>query len=195
MSSRTYHGELTLGFKTAQSVDDPWLEDETTTQYAPRARTASGSQPISHSVAKAHERAVSQQQRADIEIAKFWQAQAEVQRAKITNRSLQPRWLRVLAVLVGSLLCGAFARVLLSPGAALPTQPSAARASLHIDTRPWSHVFVDDVPLGKTPQFNIQLQPGEHSVRLYNPDRNLLKILNLHAAPGEMIERVEQLDK
>jgi hypothetical protein len=75
-------------------------------------------------------------------------------------------------------------------------QPSAATAAtLHIDSQPWSHVFIDDVPLGKTPQTAVPLQPGQHSVRLFNPERNLLKILTLRAQPGESIERVEQLEK
>ena len=109
MSSRTYHGELTPDFMAAEPGEDPWLDDKTTAQY--------GVEP-------------SIRQRADAEIARFWRAQDTAARAKISQRKLDPRWIRALAVLLGALLCGAFARVLLSPDASfsriLPLQPSAA---------------------------------------------------------------------
>jgi PEGA domain len=216
MSSRTYHGELPLDIEDAAWLEDPWLKDDTTARYGTQAaRAQPGAQAVLPSARAWHTtgqwRTVDQ--RADAEVAKFWHAQDEAQRAKILHRSVEPRWLRGLAVVVGSLMCGVFARALLTPGAALhalahslpeapaasaPAQPSAASdqpATLRIDTWPWSHVIVDDVPMGKTPQSEIQLQPGEHSVRLYNPELNLLKILTLRAQPGESIERVEQLER
>jgi hypothetical protein len=49
--------------------------------------------------------------------------------------------------------------------------------------------------MGKTPQTAVPLQPGQHSVRLFNPEWNLLKILTSSAQPGERIEREEQLEK
>lgn len=208
MSSRTYHGELTPGSEGRELSDDPWLDDKTTAAYVRRparaSRKASGTRPVSHNARTWHttgqwrETNQSMAERADAEIALFWQGQAEADRANITQHKLEPRWVRALAVVVGSLMCGAFARVLLTPdasfGRTLTLQPSAAAATLHIDSQPWSHVFVDDVPLGKTPRAAVPLQPGPHSVRLYNPERNLLKILTSSAQPGERIERVEQLE-
>ena len=214
MGSRTYHGELTPGLKAPEPTDDPWLDDKTTAPYARKpARSArasrkdgGGTRAVSrdtrawHTTGEWRETNQNIAERAEAEIAVFWEEQAEAERAKITQRKLEPRWMRASAVVVGSLMCGAFARVLLTPDASfsrtLPVQPSAAAAAtLRIDSQPWSHVFVDDVPLGKTPQSAVPLQPGQHSVRLYNPERNLLKIVTLSAQPGESIERVEQLEK
>lgn len=212
MSSRTYHGELTLDAQAPDAADAPWLDDKTTSPYG--ARAAASGEHLDSGAGRAGQttgewRSADQRsgvrERADAELALFWQAQDESQRAEITNRRLEPRWLRVLALIVGALMCGTFTRVLLMPGAGISSQkrahatlqPSAAStagATLRIDSHPWSHVFVDDVPFGKTPLEAVQLQPGPHSVRLYNPERNLLKILTFSAQPGATIERVEQLE-
>ena len=55
------------------------------------------------------------QERADAEIALFWQAQDDAARAQISDRRVEPRWLRALALIIAALMCGVFARVLLMP--------------------------------------------------------------------------------
>jgi hypothetical protein len=78
-------------------------------------------------------------------------------------------------------------------------QPAAAAADyassgfLRIDSRPWSQVSIDDVRIGNTPQLQIRLAPGIHSVRLYNPELSLVKIITLDVRPGERIDRSEVL--
>jgi hypothetical protein len=74
------------------------------------------------------------------------------------------------------------------------TTPEYAKpGSLHIDSQPWAQVFIDDQRIGNTPQRELSLSPGLHSVRLYNPELSLLKIITLDVRPGERIERVELL--
>jgi len=67
-------------------------------------------------------------------------------------------------------------------------------ATLSIDSHPWSEVTIDDKPLGRTPLLDISLQPGRHKVRLFSPQASVLKLLTLHALPGESIKRLEQLN-
>jgi hypothetical protein len=77
------------------------------------------------------------------------------------------------------------------PAAAAPEY--AKPGSLQIDSQPWAQVFIDDERIGNTPQRELRLSPGLHSVRLYNPELSLLKIITLDVRPGERIERVELL--
>jgi hypothetical protein len=288
----------------AAPLDANWLDDKTTSQYArvqtqptPQTQKAlvrnavpaatlvrankpdwhsTGPQPRAALTPTVHTYRGSVQQRADSEVAQFWEQQDDSQRAKITGRALEPRWLRALAVVVGSLMCGVFARVLLTTPAALqlpasvsaaptpapapapapveptpavvaePLQPEAAAppsaakssasgsgtrerakrskatataprskalakaspaaevepaasepvqpATLRINSRPWSEVFIDGAAMGNTPQLAIQLTPGEHRVRLHNPQLAATKIFTLRVRPGEVVERIEQLN-
>lgn len=67
--------------------------------------------------------------------------------------------------------------------------------TLHIDSTPSSQVFIDDQLIGATPQRAVQVEPGLHSVRLYNSDLNVVKVITLRMQPGEEISRVERLEQ
>jgi hypothetical protein len=68
-------------------------------------------------------------------------------------------------------------------------------ATLRVDCKPWARVFVDDVLIGNTPQLNIRLQPGVHSLHLLNPELGLVKDITLQLRPGETVHRIEQLEQ
>ena len=50
-----------------------------------------------------------------------------------------------------------------------------------MNTRPWSKVFVDGKLIGNTPQFNIQLKSGSHTLKLVNEQMGLLTALTIWA--------------
>jgi serine/threonine-protein kinase len=64
---------------------------------------------------------------------------------------------------------------------------------LRINSRPWSQVFVDGTLVGTTPKLNLRVSAGTHSIRLVNPDLALSKTIELSAAAGQTISRVETL--
>jgi serine/threonine protein kinase len=50
---------------------------------------------------------------------------------------------------------------------ATPESPAAvAVARLTINASPWGQVFIDDVLIGNTPRANIEIAPGEHTIRV-----------------------------
>jgi hypothetical protein len=81
--------------------------------------------------------------------------------------------------------------------AARPARPaaasSAATGTLRINTRPWSRVIVDGRLIGNTPQFNIPLRVGSHSVNLVNPEFGLNKTLTIEIKAGEVVTKVLSL--
>ncbi|HET8938230.1 MAG TPA: hypothetical protein VFN67_32525 [Polyangiales bacterium] len=92
--------------------------------------------PAWHTTGEWRESKQGSEQRVAAEIALFWHDRGDAERAQ----KLGPRWMRALAVVVGSLMCGAFARALLtrdpSSSGGLPVQPSAATAAtLHVDSQ------------------------------------------------------------
>jgi len=74
--------------------------------------------------------------------------------------------------------------------------PSRAHANtgpsgtLRINTRPWSQVSVDGVVVGNTPQTNLQLKPGKHTILLSNPKFGVSQTLVLTIKPNEVVTRV-----
>ena len=62
--------------------------------------------------------------------------------------------------------------------------------TLRVNTRPWSIVFVDDELVGNTPQMNIELSAGRHSVTLVNEDFGIRKNIQVVIKPGETVTRV-----
>jgi hypothetical protein len=72
--------------------------------------------------------------------------------------------------------------------------PVGQSATLRVDCKPWARVFIDDVLIGNTPQLNIRVQPGVHSLHLLNPDLGLTKDITLELRPGETVHRIEQLE-
>jgi hypothetical protein len=72
---------------------------------------------------------------------------------------------------------------------------TAAPATLRINSRPWSQVFIDGRAVGNTPQLGISLEPGTHSVRLVNPEFSMIKTFKLTLHAGENVTRVETLEE
>jgi hypothetical protein len=81
--------------------------------------------------------------------------------------------------------------------AARPDHPAAASSSamgtLRINTRPWSRVIIDGRLIGNTPQFNIPLRAGSHSVNLVNPEFGLNKTLTVEIKASEVVTKVLSL--
>ncbi len=76
--------------------------------------------------------------------------------------------------------------------------PAPARTgnggSLRINSLPWAQVYVDGRMVGYTPQRNIPVTPGEHDVRLVNPEFGMTKTLRVRVAKGEQVTRSEVLE-
>jgi hypothetical protein len=77
--------------------------------------------------------------------------------------------------------------------------PNLVRApppgTLRINSRPWSQVFIDDRLIGNTPQLDISLAAGSHTVRLTNPEFGMSKVIRLRVPAGETVTRVETLEE
>jgi hypothetical protein len=67
---------------------------------------------------------------------------------------------------------------------------SSGQGVLRINTRPWSQVFVDGRLIGNTPQMNIQLPAGRHTVTLVNSDFNIRQTITVDIRPGQTETRV-----
>jgi hypothetical protein len=70
-----------------------------------------------------------------------------------------------------------------------------APGSVRINSRPWSQVFIDERLIGNTPQLDISLPAGSHTVRLTNPEFGMSKVFSLQVRAGETVTRVETLDE
>lgn len=84
--------------------------------------------------------------------------------------------------------------------AAAPRAPEKARDKepagtglLRINSRPWSTVSVDGRPVGNTPQIDIKLSAGTHTVRLENPEFKLTKTLKVRITANETVTKVVDL--
>jgi serine/threonine-protein kinase len=85
-----------------------------------------------------------------------------------------------------------------APKAVAPTKPVPAPKAastqstgvLRINTRPWSKVSIDGIPAGSTPQMNIKVAAGTHTVTLENPEFGIKQKLTLSVKPGETVTRV-----
>ncbi|HKP60727.1 MAG TPA: PEGA domain-containing protein, partial [Polyangiales bacterium] len=66
---------------------------------------------------------------------------------------------------------------------------------LRINSLPWSQVYIDGQMVGYTPQRAISLAPGEHAVRLINPEFAMSKTLQVRIAKGQQITRSEVLSE
>jgi eukaryotic-like serine/threonine-protein kinase len=62
--------------------------------------------------------------------------------------------------------------------------------TLRVNTRPWSKVFVDGRLIGNTPQMNISLPSGKHTVTLVNDDFGIRKTVKVDIRPGEIETQV-----
>ncbi|HEX2675058.1 MAG TPA: PEGA domain-containing protein [Polyangiales bacterium] len=85
-----------------------------------------------------------------------------------------------------------------APAEAAPEPAPAPRAApsgggtgtLRVNTRPWSKVFVDGRLIGNTPQMNIPLEAGRHSVTLVNDDFSIRKTIKVEIRAGEVETQV-----
>jgi hypothetical protein len=75
------------------------------------------------------------------------------------------------------------------PVAAAPAA-KGARGTLRVNTRPWSQVSIDGKLIGNTPQMNLQLPAGTHTVVLSNPEFGVTKSLVVTIKPDETVTRV-----
>ncbi|MFO0680489.1 MAG: serine/threonine-protein kinase [Sandaracinus sp.] len=57
--------------------------------------------------------------------------------------------------------------------------------TLRINTRPWSQVFVDGRLIGNTPQMNIPLPAGRHTVTLVNSEFNIRETITVTIQAGQ----------
>ncbi|MDH5674687.1 MAG: protein kinase [Myxococcales bacterium] len=64
---------------------------------------------------------------------------------------------------------------------------------LRLNSRPWSQVTVDGRAVGNTPQMNLRLSAGAHTIRLHNPQFGLSKTLRLRVKGGQTITKIVDL--
>ena len=64
---------------------------------------------------------------------------------------------------------------------------------LRINSRPWSKVFVDNRPVGATPQTAIEVAPGWHRVVLISDEFGLRRSLTVEVGAGETVSRSVEL--
>jgi hypothetical protein len=69
----------------------------------------------------------------------------------------------------------------------------AKTGTLQINSRPWADVYVDNKPVGHTPQMGLQLSPGHHTVKLTNPTMGMSKTLSVTIRAGETVKKIETL--
>jgi serine/threonine protein kinase len=74
-----------------------------------------------------------------------------------------------------------------------PSGVLLADGRLRINTRPWSEVSVDGKRIGNTPQMNIELKPGKHTVLLVNEQFSIRKTISVDIVPGETTTKVIDL--
>ena len=62
---------------------------------------------------------------------------------------------------------------------------SGGNGTLRVQTRPWSQVFVDGRLIGTTPQTNIALSAGSHTVTFVNNDFGIRKTIKVTIKAGQ----------
>jgi hypothetical protein len=77
--------------------------------------------------------------------------------------------------------------------AATAASHGAKTGTLQINSRPWADVYVDDRPVGHTPQMGLQLSPGHHTIKLTNPTMGMSKTLSVTIRAGETVKKIETL--
>jgi hypothetical protein len=80
-----------------------------------------------------------------------------------------------------------------SPSSASASSASGAKATLRVNSRPWSQVHVDGRMIGNTPQMSISLPAGTHQLTLVNPDFGLRKTVSVTLSPGETKTKIVNL--
>jgi hypothetical protein len=71
-----------------------------------------------------------------------------------------------------------------------PANTQSGTGTLRINTRPWSQVSIDGRLVGNTPQMNLKLSAGSHTVTLRNPDFDVTKKVVIDIKPDTIVTRV-----
>jgi hypothetical protein len=74
-----------------------------------------------------------------------------------------------------------------------PPRVSGASGTLRLNSRPWSQVYVDGRLIGNTPQMNVQLSAGSHSIKLVNPQLGMTKTLKVKIQNGKVTTKIVEL--
>jgi serine/threonine-protein kinase len=74
-----------------------------------------------------------------------------------------------------------------------PPRVTGASGTLRINSRPWSQVYVDGRLIGNTPQMNVPLSPGSHSLKLVNPQLGMSKTLKIKIQNGQVTTKIVEL--
>jgi hypothetical protein len=90
------------------------------------------------------------------------------------------------------------AAVAAAPAPIEPASPRIAASeeadgTLRINSRPWSRVYIDGRLVGNTPQMQLTLSPGWHTVTLVNPEFGVQKVLTIRIKPGESTTKIVDL--
>ncbi len=65
--------------------------------------------------------------------------------------------------------------------------------TLRVNSRPWSQVLLDGRMVGNTPQMDIVVSAGRHTIALTNPDFGLHKVLTVQIKAGETVTKIVNL--
>jgi serine/threonine-protein kinase len=68
-----------------------------------------------------------------------------------------------------------------------------AKGTLRVNSRPWSRVYIDGRMVGNTPQMQLSLAAGWHTLTLVNPDFGLQKVVTIRIKPGELVTKIIDL--
>lgn len=70
---------------------------------------------------------------------------------------------------------------------------SGGTGTLRVNTTPWSQVFVDGRLIGNTPQMNVPLPAGRHTITFVNPEFNIRERVNVTIRPGQTETLIRRL--
>jgi hypothetical protein len=93
----------------------------------------------------------------------------------------------------GNKRVAAASRVKMKPIKAPVVTAAAGKGVLRVNSRPWAQVFVDGRMVGNTPQMNIQLPTGKHTIKLSNPQMGLSKTFAVTTKAGHTETKVMNL--
>lgn len=80
-----------------------------------------------------------------------------------------------------------------STKSAKSTSTPGKLGTLRLNSRPWSEVMVDGKRVGNTPQMNLRLSAGAHTIKLVNPEFGLRKTIKVRIAAGKTQTRIINL--
>jgi hypothetical protein len=74
-----------------------------------------------------------------------------------------------------------------------PPRVTGSSGTLRLNSRPWSQVYVDGRLIGNTPQMNLALSPGSHSIKLVNPQLGMSKTFKVKIQNGKVTTKIVEL--